>query len=186
MWTDADCPQKCGQMWTINVDSTKTHSMQRAMVQYNTGYGMVHLWSGKRVQYFESIKLALLSVWMMGQELNFWTLQTDADKRCGQMWTVRNNAEKCRQNAEKCGQTADMWEWKCFDIERLFLLTYAYLRMIFTIFFSCSKVHTVHSTYKVRTCTFLINLSCNWWSICSNNEESICINNWEFTVSKCK
>ena len=36
MWTDADCPQKCGQMRTINADSTETRSMQRAMV-----YGMV-------------------------------------------------------------------------------------------------------------------------------------------------
>jgi hypothetical protein len=31
------------------------------------------------------------------QELILWTLQTTADKKCGQMWTVRNNAEKCRQ-----------------------------------------------------------------------------------------
>ena len=31
MWTDGDCPQKCGQMQTINADSTETHSMQRAI-----------------------------------------------------------------------------------------------------------------------------------------------------------
>jgi hypothetical protein len=54
---------------------------------------------------------------MIVQELVFWTLQTNADKRCGQMPTVRNNAEKCIQTAEKFiqtaekfGQTADMWE----------------------------------------------------------------------------
>ena len=42
MWTDADCPQKCGQMWTINADSTKTRSMQRAMYGI-VSYGIVHL-----------------------------------------------------------------------------------------------------------------------------------------------
>jgi hypothetical protein len=57
-WTDADCPQKYGQMQTINVDSTETCSMQRAVVCYGT----VHLQSGERAQYFEIIKLALLSV----------------------------------------------------------------------------------------------------------------------------
>ena len=58
MWTDADCLQECGQMRTINADSTETRSMQRAMVWYGT----VHLRSGERVQYFEAIKLALLSM----------------------------------------------------------------------------------------------------------------------------
>jgi len=47
---------------------------------------------------------------MIRQELFFWTQQTTVDKRCGQMWTVRNNAEKCGQTAEKCGQTVDMRE----------------------------------------------------------------------------
>jgi hypothetical protein len=36
MWTDADCPQKCGQILTKDADSTETHSMQRAMVGYGT------------------------------------------------------------------------------------------------------------------------------------------------------
>ena len=144
MWTDADCPQKCGQMQTINADSTETHSMQRAMVWY-CPYRTVHLRSGEQARYFEVIKL-LRFVWMIWQELIFWTLQTTMDKRCGQMRTVRNNAGKCRQTAEKCRQTADMREWKCFDIERLCLITYPYLHMIFTIFFSRAKVRTVHST----------------------------------------
>ena len=143
MWTDAD--NKGGQ------HRDPLHAKSNGMVQYS----MVHLWSGKPARYFEAIKLALLSVWMIGQELIFWTLQTTADKRCGQMRTVRNNAEKCRQTAEKYGQTADMREWKCFDIERLCRVTYPYLRIIFTIFFSRAKVRTVHSTWKVRTCTFL-------------------------------
>ena len=146
MWTDADCPQKCGQMRTINADITETRSMLRAMVWYCTVRYRTPP-SGERVRYFEVIKLALVSVWMIRQELIFWTRQTkNADKRCGQMRTFRNNAEKCRQTTEICGQTADMREWKCFDIERLCLVTYRYLRKIFTIFFSCAKVLTVHST----------------------------------------
>jgi len=36
MLTDVGCPQKCGQMQTINADSTKTRSMQRAMVWCRT------------------------------------------------------------------------------------------------------------------------------------------------------
>ena len=31
MWTDADCPQKCGKTRTINTDSTKNRSMQRVI-----------------------------------------------------------------------------------------------------------------------------------------------------------
>jgi hypothetical protein len=31
MWNDVDCPQKCGHMLTINVDSTETYSIQRAI-----------------------------------------------------------------------------------------------------------------------------------------------------------
>ena len=114
-------------------------------------YGTVHLRSGEQVRYFEAIKLALLSMWMIRQEWIFSTVQTTADKRCGQMRPVRNNAEKCRQTAETCGQTADMKEWKRFDIERLCLVTYPYFRMRFTIFFRRAKVLTVHSTLKVLT-----------------------------------
>ena len=128
----------------------KDQSMGRGMVLYGTP----PIWQATAI--FEAIKLALLSVWMIQQELTFWTLQTTADKRCGQVQTVHNNAEKCRQTPEKCGQTADMLEWKCFDIERLCLVTYPYLCMIFTIFFSCVKVRAVYSTYNVRTCTFLV------------------------------
>jgi len=67
--------------------------MGRGMVWY------VHLQSGERAQHFEAIKLALLPV-NDPASIILWTLQTTADKRCGQMQTVRNNAEKCKQTAE--------------------------------------------------------------------------------------
>ena len=34
MWTDVDCLQKCGQMRTINADSTKTRSMKEELREY--------------------------------------------------------------------------------------------------------------------------------------------------------
>ena len=63
MWTDADSPQKCGQMRTINADNKKCgrdplHAKSNGMVPYGT----IHLRSGERAQYFGAIKLALLSV----------------------------------------------------------------------------------------------------------------------------
>jgi hypothetical protein len=73
------------------------------------------------------------------------------------MQTVCNDVEKCRHTAEKCWQTWDMRKWKCFNIEKLCLVNYPYLCMIFTIFFSRAKVRTVHSTYKVCACTFRNN-----------------------------
>jgi hypothetical protein len=61
MWTDADCSQKCGEMWTINVDSTKTCSITRAIngkryvqIQYSTPP------IGQASVIFEAIQLALL------------------------------------------------------------------------------------------------------------------------------
>ena len=143
MWTDADCLQKCGQMQTINADSTETRSMLRAMVRYGTpliSRASAIFWDDYVGRAFHVNDRA---------RMIFWALRTTADKWCGQMRTVWNNAEKCRQTAEKCGQTADMREWKCFDIERLCLVTYPYLRMIFTLFFSRVKVRTVHGTQKV-------------------------------------
>ena len=70
-------------MGTINADSTKTHSMQRA---FNDKRYMVlykHLQSGERERYFEAIKLALLPVnYLAG--INF----VDTADNFGQkMWT---------------------------------------------------------------------------------------------------
>jgi hypothetical protein len=145
MWTQADCLQKCGQMRTINTDSTDTSTMQRAI--NGKRYRMVWYTSDPGSQHNILRWLSWRCVpWRIRQELILWTLQTTVDKRCGLMRAVHNNAEKCRQTAEKCGQIADVWEWKSFDIERLCLVTYAYLCIIFTLFFSRAKVHTVHST----------------------------------------
>ena len=47
MWTDAECPQKCGKMQTINADSTKTHSMQRAFNEKRYMVLYIHLQSGE-------------------------------------------------------------------------------------------------------------------------------------------
>ena len=144
MWTDADCPQKCGQMWTTNADSTKTRSMQRAI--NGKGYGAIR-YTSNPVSKHDILRWLSWRwfPWIIRKELILWTLQTTADKRCGQMQTVHNNAEKCRQTAENSWQTADMWEWKIFDIERLCQVSYPYLRMVFTIFFSRAKVRMVHS-----------------------------------------
>lgn len=62
MWTDTECPQKCGKMGKINADSTKTRSMQRAFNEKRYMVLHIHLQSGERAQYFEVIKLALLPV----------------------------------------------------------------------------------------------------------------------------
>ena len=56
IWTDADCPQKCGQMWTIHADNTKTRSILRVMVPYS----IPPIRQARTI--FEEIKLALLSV----------------------------------------------------------------------------------------------------------------------------
>jgi len=145
MWTDADSPQKSGQMRTINVDSTKTCSMQRAI--NGKRYGKVRYTSNPASKHNILRQLSWFCFpWIIRQEFILWTMQSTADKRCGQMWTVSNSVEKCRQTAEKCGQTADMWEWKSFHIERLYLVTYPYLCTVFAIFFSHTKVCTVHST----------------------------------------
>ena len=143
MWTDTDCLQKCGQMRTIKADSTETRSMQRAI--NGKRYGMYTSDPANERDILRWLSWHCFP-WMIRQALILWTLQTTVDKRCGQMRTVHNNAEKCRQTVEKCEQTADMQEWKSFDIERFCLVTYAYLCIIFTIFFSRAKVHTVHST----------------------------------------
>ena len=58
VWTDVDCPQKYGQMQTINSDSTKTHSMQTEEVWYR----IVHLQYGEQVLFFQGIKFLLLPV----------------------------------------------------------------------------------------------------------------------------
>ena len=148
LWTHTDCLQKCGQMWTMNVDSTKPYrdplhakSNQWEEVWYTSDS------ASKRS--IEAIKLALLPV---NDPARIIFVDT-ADKRWRQMRNVCNNVEKCRptvekcgQTADKCGETADMWEWKSFNIERLCLVTYSYLCTVFTIFFSHAKVHMVHST----------------------------------------
>ena len=36
MWTDADCPQKCGQMQTINADSTETRMVLYGTILYTS------------------------------------------------------------------------------------------------------------------------------------------------------
>jgi len=80
MWTDADCPQNCGQIQTINADSTETCFMQIAI---NGKYGMVHLQSGEQVRFFEVIKLALLPVYFLARINVVNTVES-----CGhKMWT---------------------------------------------------------------------------------------------------
>ena len=83
MLTDAKCPQKCGKMRTINADSTKIRSMQRA---FNDKRYMVlykHLQSGERGRYFEAIKLALLP---MNDQAGINFVDT-ADNFGQKMWT---------------------------------------------------------------------------------------------------
>ena len=105
MWTDADCPQKCGQMWTINADSTKTRSMQRAMYGI-VSYGIVHLWSCKQALHFVAINLALVSGWFIWQELIFGhcrQLRTKDADIWGLSAIMRKNADKLCKNATNCG-----------------------------------------------------------------------------------
>jgi hypothetical protein len=81
MWTDANCHQKCGQMWTINANSTQTRSMQNAKSNGMVQYHIVHLQSDEREKYFEAIKLVLVND---PARVNF----LDTAYNCGQkMWT---------------------------------------------------------------------------------------------------
>ena len=83
MLTDAKCPQKCGKMRTINADSTKICSMQRAFNEKRYMVLYIHLRSGEQARYFAVIKLALLPVnYLAGINL----LDT-ADNFGQKMWT---------------------------------------------------------------------------------------------------
>ena len=82
------------------------------------------------------------------------TLQTTVVKRCGQMLTVRNKCRKMQTNLGKYGQTADMREWKNFDIERLCLVNFSYICIVFTLFSVARKDKRHIVDTKVCTCTF--------------------------------
>ena len=143
LWTDAECPQKCGKMQTVNADSTKTHSMQRAFNEKRYTVLHIHLQSGEWAQYFEAIKLALLPV----NYLAGINLVDTADNFGQKMWTDADCLQSCRKMQTTCRKmrtNGGKREWKSFDIERLCLIIYLYLRMAFPICFSHMKVHMVH------------------------------------------